>query len=230
MSRCTRPVSRSSSTGPASPATTAPATTACGTCRSCRWSRACGSPRRATRPRCAPSCARRSRCADAPTVVRFPKGAVADDLPAVDRVGGLDVLAATGDEDVLIVSVGAMAHCCVEVAERLARPGHRRHRGRPALGEARRPGARPVAGRHRLVVTVEDNGRVGGVGSVVTQALRDARVERRCSTSASRPSSSTTPSGPRCSWSSGSPPRTSPARWSRRWRACDRGPRRPRPT
>ena len=31
--------------------------------------------------------------------------------------------------------------------------------------------------RHALVVTVEDNGRTGGVGSVLSQALRDADVD-----------------------------------------------------
>jgi 1-deoxy-D-xylulose-5-phosphate synthase len=33
-----------------------------------------------------------------------------------------------------------------------------------------------LAERHRLVVTVEDNGRVGGVGSTIAQILRDACV------------------------------------------------------
>ena len=105
------PVSRSCSTGPASPATTAPATTACGTCRSSRSSRACGSPRRATAPSCASSCARRVDVDDGPTVVRFPKGAAADGHPggrprrrrrrAASRRGVA--------EDVLVVGVGAMA-------------------------------------------------------------------------------------------------------------------------
>jgi 1-deoxy-D-xylulose-5-phosphate synthase len=35
----------------------------------------------------------------------------------------------------------------------------------------------PLAERHRMVVTVEDNSRVGGVGSAVAQALRDAGVD-----------------------------------------------------
>ena len=35
----------------------------------------------------------------------------------------------------------------------------------------------PLAERHRVVVTVEDNSRVGGVGSAVAQALRDAGVD-----------------------------------------------------
>jgi len=34
-----------------------------------------------------------------------------------------------------------------------------------------------LAREHRLVVTVEDNGRTGGVGATVSQALRDADVD-----------------------------------------------------
>ena len=46
--------------------------------------------------------------ADGPTVVRFPKGAVGDDIPAVERVSGLDVLARPDDglgADVLLVLI-----------------------------------------------------------------------------------------------------------------------------
>jgi 1-deoxy-D-xylulose-5-phosphate synthase len=38
------------------------------------------------------------------------------------------------------------------------------------------PALPPLAAEHRLVVTVEDNVRVGGVGSAIAQALRDADV------------------------------------------------------
>jgi 1-deoxy-D-xylulose-5-phosphate synthase len=34
-----------------------------------------------------------------------------------------------------------------------------------------------LAAQHRLVVTVEDNGRAGGVGAAVAQRLRDAGVD-----------------------------------------------------
>ena len=59
---------------------------------------------------------------DAPTVVRYPTGAVCADLPALERVGGVDVLRRDGD-DVLLVAVGSMAETCLEVAERCAQQG-----------------------------------------------------------------------------------------------------------
>ncbi|HVE24995.1 MAG TPA: 1-deoxy-D-xylulose-5-phosphate synthase, partial [Sporichthya sp.] len=60
---------------------------------------------------------------DAPTVVRFPKGTAPDDIPALERIGGVDVLRRLGEPDVLLVGVGVMAATCLEVAARLADQG-----------------------------------------------------------------------------------------------------------
>ena len=89
---------------------------------------------------------------DAPTVVRFPKGPPPDDIPAVDRVGGVDVLLRNGTRDVLVVGVGVDGRHRRRGGGAAGRPGHRRHRRRPALGQAGRPGpgrprARPRPGR-----------------------------------------------------------------------------------
>jgi 1-deoxy-D-xylulose-5-phosphate synthase len=113
---------------------------------------------------------------DAPTVVRFPKGAIGDDLPAVDRVGGIDVLRRSGDRDVLIVSVGVMAQTCLEIADRLAQQGMGVTVVDPRWVVPLDPGLAQLAAEHRLVVTVEDNGRSGGIGSAAAQLLRDAQV------------------------------------------------------
>ncbi|MFJ1793989.1 1-deoxy-D-xylulose-5-phosphate synthase [Kitasatospora griseola] len=121
--------------------------------------------------------------ADAPTVVRYSKGNVGPAVPAVGTVGGMDVLrrpeADSADEaaDVLIVSIGAMAPTCLEAAELLAQQGITSTVVDPRWVkpvDAALPG---LAAQHRLVVTVEDNGRAGGVGSAIAQALRDADVD-----------------------------------------------------
>ncbi len=57
---------------------------------------------------------------DGPTAVRFPKGNVPADVPAISRAGGMDVLHRAGPEDVLIVSFGAMASVCLGAAALLA--------------------------------------------------------------------------------------------------------------
>ncbi|WP_079658923.1 1-deoxy-D-xylulose-5-phosphate synthase [Streptomyces sp. 3214.6] len=116
---------------------------------------------------------------DAPTVVRFSKGAVGPAVPAVGRVGGMDVLreSGTGAPDVLLVSVGALAPMCLEIATLLDRQGITTTVVDPRWVKPVDEALAPLAERHRVVVTVEDNSRVGGVGSAIAQALRDAGVD-----------------------------------------------------
>ncbi|GAB2868569.1 1-deoxy-D-xylulose-5-phosphate synthase [Streptomyces deserti] len=117
---------------------------------------------------------------DAPTVVRFSKGAVGPAVPAVGRVGGMDVLREPGTDgrpDVLLVSVGALAPMCLEVAGLLDKQGISTTVVDPRWVKPVDEAMAPLAERHRVVVTVEDNSRVGGVGSAIAQALRDAGVD-----------------------------------------------------
>ncbi|GAB7050827.1 1-deoxy-D-xylulose-5-phosphate synthase [Catenuloplanes indicus] len=123
---------------------------------------------------------------DGPTILRFPTGSVAADLPALRRVGGADGVSGGVDvlaehesaKDVLIVAVGAFAHLGVEVAERVAaEQGY-------GVTVVDPRWVRPVpielvalAREHRLVVTLEDGVRNGGVGDAVAKALRDAEVD-----------------------------------------------------
>ncbi len=138
MSRCTAPASPSCSIAPASPARTVPATTASGTWRCCSSSRTSASRRRATPRDCARSLHEALAVDDAPTVVRFPKGTVSEDLPAIERLAdGVDVLARSDAEDVLLVGIGPMAHLARRCRGPPARAGDRGDRGRPALGRPR---------------------------------------------------------------------------------------------
>ncbi|WP_049576519.1 1-deoxy-D-xylulose-5-phosphate synthase [Streptomyces sp. SBT349] len=114
---------------------------------------------------------------DGPTVVRFPKGAAPQDVAAVDSVHGMDVLAGgAAHNGVLLVSVGAMAHLCVAVAAELSRHGVDCTVVDPQWIKPVNPGLVELAGEHRLVVTVEDNGRVGGAGAALTLAMQEAGV------------------------------------------------------
>ncbi|MER5353270.1 1-deoxy-D-xylulose-5-phosphate synthase [Kitasatospora sp. NPDC002551] len=120
---------------------------------------------------------------DAPTVVRYSKGTVGPAVPAVGKVGGMDLLRVNPDAeegrraDVLIVSVGALAPMCLEVADLLAARGITSTVVDPRWVKPVDPALPSLAAEHRVVVTVEDNGRVGGVGAAVAQALRDADVD-----------------------------------------------------
>ncbi|MFG3259653.1 1-deoxy-D-xylulose-5-phosphate synthase [Streptomyces sp. NPDC048172] len=111
---------------------------------------------------------------DAPTVLRLPKATVGEPIPELRRVGGMDVLREDERSDVLLVSVGAMAPVCLEAAELLAERGIGTTVVDPRWVKPVDPELVPLAERHRAVAVVEDNGRTGGVGSVVGDALRDA--------------------------------------------------------
>ncbi len=114
---------------------------------------------------------------DAPTVVRFPKGPPPDDIEAVGKAGGADVLVRSGTRDVLIVAAGAMAATAVDVAGRLGAQGIGVTVVDPRWVKPVDPALVELARDHRLVVSVEDNGRVGGCGAVLLQALNDAGVD-----------------------------------------------------
>ena len=109
-------------------------------------------------------------------MLRYPKGAVGADIPALATVDGVDVLRQAEDRDVLLVSVGAMAEICLEVAERCARQGIGVTVVDPRWVKPLPPALVDMARDYRCLVTVEDGIRAGGVGSMVAQALRDAQV------------------------------------------------------
>ncbi|EON23663.1 MULTISPECIES: 1-deoxy-D-xylulose-5-phosphate synthase [Nocardioides] len=113
---------------------------------------------------------------DAPTVVRFPKGPPPADIPAIAKAGAADVLVRSGEQDVLIVAVGSMCTVALDVAERLTAQGIGVTVLDPRWVKPVDPAIVDLARQHALVVSIEDNGRVGGCGAVLLQTLNDARV------------------------------------------------------
>jgi 1-deoxy-D-xylulose-5-phosphate synthase len=114
--------------------------------------------------------------ADGPTVVRYPKGTTGADLTPVATVEGIDVLWEGDGRDVLLVCVGPLAALGLQVAEELTEAGLDSTVVDPRWVRPVNPALAGLAGRHAAVVTLEDGGRAGGVGTAVTQALRDAGV------------------------------------------------------
>lgn len=115
---------------------------------------------------------------DAPTVVRFPKGSVSAQLDALRRTAdGVDVLAEAAHKDVLIVAVGPMAHLAMEVRERLADQGIGATVIDPRWVIPVQESIIDLAREHRIVVSIEDGVRVGGVGTRIRQELRAAGVD-----------------------------------------------------
>src|SRR3954451_9726117 len=113
---------------------------------------------------------------DAPTVIRFAKGAPPADIPAVGTIEGVDVLVRTGAKDVLVVAVGAMATTAVDVGARLVAQGIGVTVVDPRWVKPVNPALLELARQHRLVVSIEDNGETGGCGAVLLQTLNAAGV------------------------------------------------------
>ncbi len=115
---------------------------------------------------------------DAPTVVRFSKGSVGTEFDAVRRTAdGVDVLREAPHKDVLIVTVGPMAKIGLEVAERLADQGIGATVIDPRWVVPVPESVIDLARDHRILVSIEDGVRVGGIGTRIRQDLRAAGVD-----------------------------------------------------
>jgi 1-deoxy-D-xylulose-5-phosphate synthase len=108
---------------------------------------------------------------DAPTVVRYPKGPPPEDIDAIGKAGCADVLMRSGTKDVLVVGIGSMAATAVAVGEALVAQGLGVTVVDPRWVKPIDPAVIDLAAEHRLVVTIEDNGVIGGVGAVLLQTL-----------------------------------------------------------
>ncbi|MCU1470834.1 MAG: dxs [Glaciihabitans sp.] len=115
---------------------------------------------------------------DAPTVVRFSRGSVGTEFEATRRTAdGVDVLREAPHKDVLIVTVGLMAELGLQVAERLAAQGIGASVIDPRWVVPVPESVIDMARDHRIVVTIEDGVRVGGIGTRIRQDLRAAGVD-----------------------------------------------------
>ncbi len=120
---------------------------------------------------------------DGPTAIRFPKGDVGEDTPAIERRGGVDVLAvptAGLQADALVIAVGPFAKMALATAQRLRDQGIGVTVVDPRWVLPVPEEIVALAAGHKLVVTVEDNGVHGGVGSAVSGALRRAGLDVPC--------------------------------------------------
>ena len=114
---------------------------------------------------------------DAPSVLRFPKDLVPPDLPAVEQLDNMDILLRTEQPRVLVVALGQLAGTAVSVGERLSDQGIGVTVLDPVWALPVNPALVVLARDHDLVITIEDNGVVGGYGSRLAQELRSAGVD-----------------------------------------------------
>ncbi len=114
---------------------------------------------------------------DAPTVIRFPKGAVTADIPAFERRDGIDVLYRGESADVLLISVGAMAPLAVEAASQAYREGVGVTVIDPRWVKPLPQSLITMADRYKSVVVVEDGIAHGGIASALSEMFRGAGLD-----------------------------------------------------
>ena len=111
---------------------------------------------------------------DAPSLIRFPKGAVQGDIPAFERRDGIDVLYSGESADVLLISVGAMAAIAVEAASQAYREGVGVTVIDPRWVKPLPPSLISLAQRYKSVVVLEDGIRHAGIASSISELFREA--------------------------------------------------------
>ncbi|MGO1974447.1 MAG: 1-deoxy-D-xylulose-5-phosphate synthase [Propionibacteriaceae bacterium] len=114
---------------------------------------------------------------DAPTLIRYSKEQVPDDIEAIDHLDGMDVLTRTENPRVLVVGYGQLVGTAIEVGERLSDQGIGVTVVDPLWFLPVNRSLLDLADQHDLVITVEDNGVVGGCGSRLAQELRFAEID-----------------------------------------------------
>ena len=110
---------------------------------------------------------------DGPSVIRFPKGAVIADIPAVERRGGIDVLYQDERPDILFISVGALAQIALEAAAQAHREGIGITVIDPRWVKPLPKSLISLAARFQRVVVLEDGIEHGGIASTISELFRD---------------------------------------------------------
>jgi 1-deoxy-D-xylulose-5-phosphate synthase len=119
---------------------------------------------------------------DHPTVIRFSKGAIPNDIPAVQSLGFADVLIAAANPDVTIVSVGGMATQAIAAAQTLRDRGFAVELIDPIQVLPVASGLVEYLTEREFVVTIEDGLVDGGIGEAIGSALRVAKATTRVTT------------------------------------------------
>lgn len=116
---------------------------------------------------------------DHPTVIRFSKGAIPDDIPAVQSLGFADVLIAATTPDVTVVSIGGMATQALAAAQTLRDRGFAVEVIDPIQVLPIANGLIEYLAEREFVVTIEDGLVDGGIGEAIGSALRAAKATTR---------------------------------------------------
>ena len=111
---------------------------------------------------------------DAPSMVRFPKGAVPADISALERIDGIDVLHKGATQQVLIISVGSMAGIAIEVAQLAQAQSIEITVVDPLWVKPIPHSLIEMCAKYSTVVVMEDGIKHAGIASTISEALRES--------------------------------------------------------
>ena len=111
---------------------------------------------------------------NAPTLIRFPKGAVNPDIPAFERRDGIDVLYRGESADILLVSIGTFAQVAVDAAAQAYREGVGVTVIDPRWVKPLPKSLVTMAQRYKKVVVIEDGIKHGGIASTISELFRES--------------------------------------------------------
>ena len=111
---------------------------------------------------------------NAPSMIRFPKGAVPADIPALERISGTDILHRGDNKQVLLISVGSMASMAMEVASLAKKQSIEITVIDPLWVKPISPDVIAMCGQYGTVIVMEDGIKHAGIASTISEALREA--------------------------------------------------------
>ena len=114
---------------------------------------------------------------NAPSMLRFPKGAVPADIPALERIDGIDILHRGATPQVLMISIGSMAGMAIGVAQLAKSKSIEVTVVDPLWVKPIPNSLLKMCADYSTVVVMEDGIKHAGIASTISEALRDAGID-----------------------------------------------------
>ena len=111
---------------------------------------------------------------NAPSMIRFPKGAIPADIPALERVDGIDVLHRGDSNQVLVISIGSMAAMALEVAQLAHKESIEVTVIDPLWVKPISSNLTALCAKYSTVVVMEDGIKHAGIASTISESLSEA--------------------------------------------------------
>ena len=111
---------------------------------------------------------------NAPSMIRFPKGAIPADIPALERADGIDILHRGDTNQVLVISIGSMAAMALEMAQLAHKESIEVTVIDPLWVKPISSNLTALCAKYSTVVVMEDGIKHAGIASTISESLREA--------------------------------------------------------